>query len=109
MEENKKEQDTPKQGKVFEICYFKVPVNIIEKDGEKLASFQEVDHKDKCFKKEEVTFTSSDEAIAESQKLSDNNQKTLKIAAKMNQDGDLITRMTLCNEGDVSINEELTK
>lgn len=110
MSEKQKETEEKKEGKAFAICYFKVPVSIKEDPNEgTLASFKEVDHKDKCFKITEITFQTSEEAIAESAKLAGENNKTLKLAAKINKDGDIITRVTLCNVGDVKVNEELNK
>lgn len=105
-ENNEEEQG----GKKFLVAHFKVPVKFGEDaDGNKTASFQEIDHKNNCFKIEEVIFTTSDEAVRQSEKLQDSNNKTLRMAAlsSVRKEGDLITRIILCNDGDVTVNPEL--
>lgn len=91
--------------KILDLCYFKVPVIITTNDeGDNIANFKEVEMADLCFKIEEIETTSSAEAMAEAQKLASINNMELKLAAKVNKTGDIITRAVLCDHGKVSIN-----
>jgi len=91
--------------KILDLCYFKVPVIITEdEDGNKVASFKEVEMKDLCFKIKEVETTSAAEAMAEANSLSNLNNMELKLAAKINKTGDIVTRIIMCDHGKVSIN-----
>lgn len=101
-------KEPEKIGKAFDLCYFKVPVEITtNEEGDLIASFREVDHKDCCFKIEEVVFETAHDAQLESVRLNNKNTQTLRIATKLNKTGDMITRIILCEQGKVKINTNI--
>lgn len=105
-----KEEKEKVEGKKFLKAYFKVPVTFsTNNEGERVANFKEVDHKKQCYKVEELVFETSAEAIKKSTELQDENNKTLRMAAlsTTRQEGDLIKRVILCNDGEVTVNPEL--
>lgn len=94
--------------KILDVCYFKVPVEIKDDtEGNPIANFKEVEMKDLCYKIEELETTSSQEAMAMASKLSTLNNQELKLAAKCNKDGDIITRITICDHNKITINTNL--
>lgn len=101
---NNKEGPQEKPKKILDICYFKVPVVITEDaEGNKVANFKEVDMKDLCFKIEEIETETAQEAMSQLQKLSSINNIELKLSAKTNKDGDIITRVIACDHGKVQV------
>lgn len=94
--------------KILDACYFKVPVKITtDAEGNKVANFVEVTMKDLCYKIEEIETTSSQEAISLSNEKTSQNFKELKMAAKLNKDGDIVTKIVMCEHGKITINNKL--
>lgn len=94
--------------KILDACYFKVPCKITtDEEGNKVATFQEVVMKDLCYKIEEIETTSAQEAISISNEKTSENFKELKLAAKLNKDGDILTKIVICEHGKITINNNL--
>ena len=88
----------------MDVCSFRVPVNITEKDGEKIASFKEVEMKDLCIKIVTHDTTDRESAIKLGQEVASQNQRALKIAERVSKDLDMVIRKVLCIHGKIKIN-----
>ena len=99
--------DKPTPGVKIDICYFKVPVKIKESEEGNEATFEEVEMKERCFKLETKETDSQMEALNLAKEVSEKNNKTLRQAAKINKDGDLIIKVVVCKHGSVTVNPNM--
>lgn len=96
---------------LLEVCYFKVPLIITQNEkGEDIANFEEVEMKDLCFKKEDLTGETREEVILKSQDIANYNLNVLKTAIHMKKKtGETMIKKVVCKKGKVEINKDLIK
>lgn len=110
---NKKDLKLPAENPVrlFDICFFRVPVRIqettVENEMIKEAFFEEVPMENLCYKIEKMEAIDREDAINQAKKVAEKNLRTLKIASKTKKTGDLIIRMTITDHGKVKINTNI--